>query len=167
MLRHIGDNVLNETVCRAIFLTGHDVTLDDLHACHRLKNKARVISKFKERKLKHSIQIKKKVLQQKSLKLSQLKFSGRLFTSDSMCYEFQQLPFKCCQLKNPKKIYSAWFWNNAVNIKETPIGRIHQIFHTTDIEKLLGAKNLVIFINKTSFWIKYIRLFPTEFLVFC
>ena len=48
----IGDNVLEETVCRAISLTGYEVTPDDLHACHQLKNKDRVILKFKDRKLK-------------------------------------------------------------------------------------------------------------------
>ena len=43
--------------------------------------------------------------------------------------------------------------NNAVNIKVTltPNGEIHQIFHTTDIEKLLGIENLEDFINNTSF----------------
>ena len=41
--RDIGDNVLEETVCRAISLTEHEVTPDDLHPCHRMKNKARVI----------------------------------------------------------------------------------------------------------------------------
>ena len=35
----IGDNVLEETVCRAISLTGHEVTPDDLHAYHRLKTR--------------------------------------------------------------------------------------------------------------------------------
>ena len=33
--REIGDNVLQETVRRAISLTGHQVTPDDLHACHQ------------------------------------------------------------------------------------------------------------------------------------
>ena len=47
-----GDNVLEETVCRAISLTGHEVTPDDLHMCHQLKNNDRVILKFKDRKLK-------------------------------------------------------------------------------------------------------------------
>ena len=37
--RDIGDNVLEETVCRAISLTGHEVTPDDLHAYHRLKTR--------------------------------------------------------------------------------------------------------------------------------
>ena len=55
MPRDIGDNVLEETVCRDISLTGCEVTPDDLHACHQLKNKDRVILKFKDRKLKRSI----------------------------------------------------------------------------------------------------------------
>ena len=63
----------------------------------------------------------------------------------------QQLSYKCCQLKNSKKIHSTWLCNNAVNIKVTPKGEIHQIFHTTDIEKLLGIKNLEDFISNTSF----------------
>ena len=97
--RDIGDNVLEETVCRVISLTGND-----LHARHRLKNKDRVILKFKDRTLKRSIEINRKVLQQKSLKLSQLKFSGKLFISESMCYGNEQLAYKCRQLKNSKKI---------------------------------------------------------------
>ena len=61
--RDIGDNVLEETVCRAISLTGHEVTPDDLHTCNRLKNKDRVILEFEDRKLKCSVQINRKVLQ--------------------------------------------------------------------------------------------------------
>ena len=90
MPRDIVDNVLEETVCRAISLTGHRVTADYLHACYRLKNKDRVILKFKDRKLKRSIQINRKVPQQKFFEPSQLKFSGKFFISKSMCYENQQ-----------------------------------------------------------------------------
>ena len=132
----IGDNVLEETVCRAISLTRNEVTPDDLHACRGLKNKDRVILKFKDRKLKRSIEINRKVLQQKSLELSQLKFSGKLFISESMCYGNERLAYKCRQRKNSKKIYSTWLWNNVVNIKVTHNGEIHQIFHTTDIENI-------------------------------
>ena len=78
----IEDNVLEETVCRAISLTENEVTPDDLQACHRLKSKDRVILKFKDRKLKRSIQKNRNVLQQKSLKLSQLKFFGKIFISE-------------------------------------------------------------------------------------
>ena len=101
--RDIGDKVLEETVCTAISPTGHEVTPDDLHVRHRLKSKDRVILKFKDRKLKRSIQINRKVLQQKSLELSQLKFSGKLFISESMCYENQQLAYKCHQLRTLKR----------------------------------------------------------------
>ena len=118
--RHIGDNVLEETVCRAISLTGHEVTPDDLHAYHRPRDKDRVISKIKDKKLKLSIEVNGKVIQQKPLELSQLKLSGKLYISESMCYENQQLTYKCCQLKNSKRIHSTWFWNNVVNINVTP-----------------------------------------------
>ena len=32
----IGDDVLENSVCRALSLTSHEVKLDDLQACHRL-----------------------------------------------------------------------------------------------------------------------------------
>ena len=87
MPRNIGGNVLEKTVCRAISLTCHEITPDELHVCHRLKNKDRAIINFKDRKFQRAIQINRKVIQQKSLELSQLKFSGKLFISESMCYE--------------------------------------------------------------------------------
>ena len=122
MPRDTGDNLLEKVVCRAISLTAHEVTPDDF--------------KIKDRKLKRSIEINRKVLQQKSLELSQLKFSGKLFISESMCYGNERLAYKCRQRKNSKKIYSTWLWNNVVNIKVTHNGEIHQIFHTTDIENI-------------------------------
>ena len=54
--RDTGDNLLEKVVCRAISLTAHEVTPDDF--------------KIKDRKLKRSIEINRKVLQQKSLELS-------------------------------------------------------------------------------------------------
>ena len=80
------------------------------------------------------------------MELSQLKFSGKLFISESMCYENQQLTYKCRQLRNSKKMRY-----NAVNIKVTPNGEIQQIVHTTDTEKILEIENLEDFINNTYF----------------
>ena len=159
MPRDIGDHILEETVNRTISLTGHEVTPDDLHACHRLKNK--------DRKLKRSTELNRKVLQQKSLELSQLTFSGKLLIRESMCYENQQLTYKRRQLKNSEKIHLTCFWNNAVNITVNPNGEIPRIFYTTGIEKLLGIENLENFINNTSFQSKYIRIFPIEFCFCC
>ena len=99
------------------------------------------------------------------MELSQSKFSGKLFINESMYYGNQQLAYKCRQLKISGKIHLTWFWNNAVNIKVTPNGENHQIFHTTDIEKLLGIENLEDFINNTFFQSKHIRVFPIE--IFC
>ena len=138
----IHDNVLEDIICKALSLTGQEVVPEDLHASHRMSNRDRVIVKFKDKKLKHNVQIKCKNLHQKSLKLSRLKFSKKLFVSESMCFENHQLAYKCRKLKNLGKIHSTWFHNNAVNIKFTENGRIHKIFHIIDIEKLLEIDNL-------------------------
>ena len=53
-------------ICQALSLTGHEVKLDDLQACHRLKKKESVIVKFKCRKLKQKVLINRKNLRNKS-----------------------------------------------------------------------------------------------------
>ena len=129
-------------------LTGQEFVPEDLHACHRMSNRHRVIVKFKHRKLKHNVQIKPKNLHQKSLELSRLKFSGKLFVSESMCFENHQLAYKCRKFKNLGEIHSTWFYNNAVNIKFTENERIHKMFHIIDKEKLLDIDNLDELLNR-------------------
>ena len=51
-------NVLEDTKCKALSLTGQEVVPEDLDSCHQMSNCDRVIVKFKNRKLKHNIQIK-------------------------------------------------------------------------------------------------------------
>ena len=41
---------LESKVCQALILTGTTVRPDDRQACHRMKNKEKVIIKFKDRK---------------------------------------------------------------------------------------------------------------------
>ena len=74
MPQDIHENVLENIICKALSLTGQEVVPEDLRACHRMSNRGRVIVKFKDRKLKHNVQIKLKNLHQKSLELSRLKF---------------------------------------------------------------------------------------------
>ena len=147
----IQDDVLEASVCKALSLTGVTVAPEDLHACHRMKRSDRVIIKFKCRKQKQSVMYKRKNLGTKSQELPNLKFSGRLFVSESMSLENQRLAYKCRQLKSARKIHSTWFFNNVVNVKLTEHGRIHKIFHVTDIENLLETDNLEEYINNASF----------------
>ena len=46
----IHEDVLEESVSKALSLTGVNVVPEDLHACHRMKKSNRVIVKFKCRK---------------------------------------------------------------------------------------------------------------------
>ena len=147
----IRDEELELNICQVLSLTGHEVKPNDLQACHRLKKKESVIVKFKCRKLKQKVLINWKNLRNKSEGLHQLKFSGKLFISESMCHENHQLAYKCRQLKNAGKIHSTWFWNNAVNVKLSERSNPVKIFHIIDIEKLFGIDNLDDFISNTSF----------------
>ena len=87
----------------------------------------------------------------KSQELSNLKFLESLFVSESMFLENQCLAYKFWQLESARKIHSTWFFNNVVSIKLTEHGRIHKIFHVTDIENLLETANLEEYINNASF----------------
>ena len=99
----INEDVLEDIICRALSLTGVNVIPEDLQSCHRMKRSDRVIVKLKCRKQKKSLIYKRKNLGIKSLELTNLKFSGRLFVSESMSHENQQLAYECRQLKVPER----------------------------------------------------------------
>ena len=139
----IGDYFLENRVCWALSLTGHEVKPDDHQACHHLKKKDTVIVKFKGRKQKRGIFIiNRKNLRNKLDVLTQINFSGRLFVSESVCNKNHQLSYKCRQLRNAGKIHSTWFWNNSVNVKLNEESQLTKIRHVIDIEKLVGVDNL-------------------------
>ena len=129
----IDDDVLGISVCRACSLTSHEVKPDDLQACHHLKKKDTVIIKFKCMKQRRSILINRNNLRNTSDGLNQLNFSGRLFTSESMYHENDQLSYKFRQLKNAGKIHSMWFWTNSVNVKLNERSQPTKIHHLIDI----------------------------------
>ena len=127
----IGDDVLGQSVWQALLLTGVSVEPKILQACHRMRRKDRVIVKFKCRKQKHHVLSNCKTWQNKSLDLTQLKFYGKLFVSESMCHENHQLAYTCCQLKSVRKILSTWFYNSTLHIKLVENGPIPKIFYQT------------------------------------
>ena len=73
----IAADVLKQSVCQALCLTGILVEPDDLQACHHMRKKDRVIIKFKCRKQKHRVLLNRKTLQNKSLDLTQIEFSWK------------------------------------------------------------------------------------------
>ena len=109
----INDEEREVNICKALSITRLEVQPDDLQACHRLKRKESVILKCKCRNLKRSVLVNRKELQNKSEDLRHLRFSGKLFISESICHENDQLAYKCRQLKNTDKIHATWIWNNA------------------------------------------------------
>ena len=146
----IQGNVLEETVCQALSLTGINASPDELHSCHRLNKKHRVIVKFKCRKYRENVLYSRKNLQSKKLELTQLKFSGKLFVNETLSHKNQQLAYKCRKLKSARKIYSTWFYNNCVNIKLSEHSNPVKIFHVRDIENLMGTDNLEEFLRNSS-----------------
>ena len=56
------DEILVENNCKALSLTGVIVTPEQLHACHRLKKRNRVIVKFICRKQRQNVLFNRKTL---------------------------------------------------------------------------------------------------------
>ena len=85
----IADDILEQSVCQALSLSGISAEPDNLQACHRMRKKDCVIIKFKCRK--HCVLLNRKTLQNNSLDLIQLKFSKKFLVNESMCHENHQL----------------------------------------------------------------------------
>ena len=113
-------------VCQALSLPGISVEPDDLKACHCMRKKDWVI-------IKDRILSNRKVSQNKSLDLTQSKFSTKLFVNESMCHENHQLSHKCRRLESARKIYSTWFYSRTLYIKLVENGLIHKISYPADI----------------------------------
>ena len=104
-----------------------------------MKRRGRAILKFKDRKLRYQVMANRKKLVEKKSELNKLHFEESLFLSDSICTENHNLFYKCRQLKNAKKIYACWFFNNAINVRLMDKGAIFKIFHEYDLGELLHA----------------------------
>ena len=81
-------------------MTGTIVTPEDFQVCHRMKNKEKVIVKFKDRKGRNKVIFSRKEPKSKGEKIRDLQFDPSLFINDSMCFENQSLFHKCRRLKN-------------------------------------------------------------------
>ena len=73
----------------------------------------------------------------KKNELKELSFEESIFLSNSLCTENHNFLYKCCQLKNSKRIYACWFFNNAINVLLMDKGPIFKIFHESNLEELL------------------------------
>ena len=75
------------------FVPNRNMSPDELHLCHRLNKKDRVIVKFKCRTHRQNVLYNRKNLHRKGLELTHLKFFGNLFVNESLSYENQQLAY--------------------------------------------------------------------------
>ena len=68
----ISNDELEQSACCVLLLIGTTVKPDDIHVCHRMKNKEKVIIKFKDRKQRNGVVFKKKELISKMTELRAL-----------------------------------------------------------------------------------------------
>ena len=86
---------LENKVCQSLSLTGTTVAPDDLEASHCMKNKEKVIFKFKDRQQRNKVIFNRKELKSKGEQLRELQFGPSLFINDSMSFENQYFFYRC------------------------------------------------------------------------
>ena len=94
-----------------------------------MKNKEKVIIKFKDRKQTNEVVFKRKELKSKTAELRALRFGKSLFINDCMCFKNQALFYKCRKLKNLGRLSALWFFNDTlVKIEENrPISKNYHL----------------------------------------
>ena len=76
---------------------------EDIHACHKLKNKSIVICKFvSRRRMRATISNRKKL---KGKDLTRIGVQGKVVIYESMSFHYKNLHWKCTQLKKAQRIF--------------------------------------------------------------
>ena len=88
----------------------------DIQVCHQMKNKEKVIIKFKGRKQRNEIVLKRKKLKSKAAELRALQYGQSMFINDNKYVENQVLFYKCRKLKNLGRLSDVWFFVNSLSI---------------------------------------------------
>ncbi len=104
---------------------------DDIHACHKLKNKRIVICKFvSRRRMRTTINNRTRL---KTTDVSGIGGVGKVVIHESMSYHYKNLHWKCMQLKKASTIKDAWFTNGKFKIVRA--GEVDPIV-VTDIDNV-------------------------------
>ena len=85
---------LEESICQALSLIGTTVSTGDLEACHRMRQRNRVIVKFSSRKKKRMTLFLKSLKKFKSDELKNLGFTSVKLFIRHMCHENHQLFYR-------------------------------------------------------------------------
>ena len=112
-------------------------TPEDIQACHKLKDRSKIICKFVSRKRMRNVINNRKKL--KGMDLKNQGIPGKLFINESMAPSFKGIDWRCRQLKKAKLIKECWFFNGNYtlqNLKEEK----KQVSHINDILDYLGMK---------------------------
>ena len=108
----------------------------DIHACHRLAVKSRVIVKFVHRKRFRALMTKRASLKNDQIK-EKYQLTNALYLNESMSAPFKKMFYLCKKLQDDKHIISFWFFNGNLNIRMVEKGTIYKVAHESDIAELL------------------------------
>ena len=131
----ISDNDLEKTVI-GIFNNIKEadepaIVASNIHACHRMEKKDRVIIKFLHRKDARRVSNNRRKL--KDANLEKFGIRGNIFLNESMCDTYKRLHYSCKLLWKAKLINSFWLYNGNLNVKLSIEGERFSICHSDDL----------------------------------
>ena len=108
----------------------------EIQACHRLKNRSKVICKMVSRKRMRQVINSRKKLKNKKLKCGGV--GEKVFISESMCPAVAQIDYYARHLKKNSHIHDCWFFNGNYTILMEEGGEKVRISHVADLEAAVG-----------------------------
>ena len=134
--RSITDDTLESYCLEALGEIGcGDIQAEDVHACHRLRNKDKTIMRFVNRKhADMSLHNRKKLKDIDRAKYKIPEESRGLFINESLCKPVQFLFYKVRLALKSKKIDSFNMWKGKLSLKIQ--GNEHFISHIDDLIEL-------------------------------
>ena len=133
---------MEHTVCKILNSIGFDIGEERIEACHRLTKSDRTIVKFSRRNdCQHLMPIKKGL---KDLNPTKLSFpeGTKIYVNNSLCPYYRGLWYECKKLWNNKKIYSYYFVDGTVRIKQVENGPYKSITHVNDLMALFPEEQI-------------------------
>ena len=108
----------------------------DIQACHRLKDKDRIIVKFTNRKDCLRILRVKRQLKGLYPAVVDLPEGTKIFVNESLCPYYQGIWNKCKKLRDKQKVHRYYTINGLIYLRIKESGQAKIITHMIDLESL-------------------------------
>ena len=132
----VRENVLEQKVCDVFQEIGVDICDRDIQACHRLKDKDRIIVKFTNRKDCLRILRVKRQLKGLYPAVVDLPEGTKIFVNESLCPYYRGIWNKCKKSRDKQKVHQYYTINGLIRLWIEESGQVKVVTHMVDLQNL-------------------------------